>query len=317
LIVAVIVVLLLAFPAVAYADSSGPAPVAAGFASPNEPDGIPTPIVDGAFHYWGNGRFTTDSGQEFFWKADHFENADGSPLAVPPRIAEKFLADGVGPIGQPTRPATDNYQDGYYRHIGAVQTVDQTIDAYQMDVNCYDRSPGYSSYGWIGFVNTNNYVLAWEAETFTQNWVVPFAHFTYQSTPDFEKEYWDYEFSVANPVSRNFKVARNSNGTWNVYLDATPLDYNLYWPYSPSSNWGRTQVELTSSSQSPPHDPANHFSNIQFRYQGTSTWLRQDSSRESVTLGRWLKDANGNYYTPAYGSIWLQYPNYDWEMTVN
>lgn len=323
--------LVLLIPAVSYAGSSHqmPTPTPDYRVTPNEQDGIPTPIVDGAFHYWGEGRFTTDSGQEFFWKIDRFENADGTPLEIPERLRPKFLAAGIGPIGQPTRPGTQqvppanegdlqaqDYSDGYYVHVGQVRTVDHVIDAYQADMNCYDRSPGYSSYNWVGFINTNGYALSWEAYCFTQNWVVPFAHFTYESGPDFQHQYWDYQFNVQSASWHNFKVARQASGTWNVYFDSTPVDYNLYWPYSPCYNVAVTQVELTSNSRSAPHNPANHIGSIKLRYQGTSTWYTQDASR-SVVTDRWLKSIYGSFYTPAYGRIWLIYPNNDWEMVVN
>lgn len=81
-----------------------------GVTAPGAPDGpvapgIPMPIVDGGYHYSGDGRFLTDTGREFFWRNDRFENPDGSLMEVPKSVNEKLRARGLPAIEeQPTAP---------------------------------------------------------------------------------------------------------------------------------------------------------------------------------------------------------------------
>jgi hypothetical protein len=65
--------------------------------------GIPMPVLDEGFLYYGNGRFVTGSGREFFWRDGRFVNPDGSLMSVPPSVNAKLRAKGLPPIqAQPT-----------------------------------------------------------------------------------------------------------------------------------------------------------------------------------------------------------------------
>jgi hypothetical protein len=69
--------------------------------------GIPTPMLDEGFHYHGDGRFTTVSGREFYWRNGRFENADGSLMEVPESVNDKLEAAGMPRVdAQPTVPTT-------------------------------------------------------------------------------------------------------------------------------------------------------------------------------------------------------------------
>jgi hypothetical protein len=69
--------------------------------------GIPTPMLDEGFYYHGDGRFTTVSGREFFWRNGRFENADGSLMEVPESVNKKLEAAGMPRVdAQPTAPPT-------------------------------------------------------------------------------------------------------------------------------------------------------------------------------------------------------------------
>ena len=66
---------------------------------------IPTPLIDGAFSYLGNGHFTRSKGPDFYWRAGHFVNPDGSPLQVPQSIQQKLREKGfTGELTQPSFP---------------------------------------------------------------------------------------------------------------------------------------------------------------------------------------------------------------------
>ncbi len=68
--------------------------------------GIPTPIVDGGFRYYGDGRFLTDGGREFFWRNGRFENPDGTLMEVPVSVNDKLRARGIPTIEQ--QPTADD-----------------------------------------------------------------------------------------------------------------------------------------------------------------------------------------------------------------
>jgi hypothetical protein len=66
---------------------------------------IPTPLIDGAFSYLGDGHFTRVKGQDFYWRDGHFVNPDGSPLEVPESIKDTMKAKGyTGELTQPSFP---------------------------------------------------------------------------------------------------------------------------------------------------------------------------------------------------------------------
>lgn len=67
--------------------------------------GIPTPLIDGAFYYLGNGHFSRAKGEDFYWRDGHFVNPDGSPLEVPEAVKQILRDKGsTGEITQPGSP---------------------------------------------------------------------------------------------------------------------------------------------------------------------------------------------------------------------
>ncbi len=116
---------------------------------------------------------------------------------------------------------------------------------------------------------------------------------------------------VSQQQWHNIKIARNqSNGKWNVYLDATPLDYNLYWPtswnsYHPHSGWeGQYETQYEAE---PPYGSlaalGSHHDNLKLRMSNYSTW-------SYWTVGSW-----GSRHTIEFASImetgeeiFLKYP---------
>lgn len=63
------------------------------------------PVVDEGYRYYGNGRFVTDSGREFFWRNGRFENPGGGVMEVPESVNAKLRARGLPTIEQrPTAP---------------------------------------------------------------------------------------------------------------------------------------------------------------------------------------------------------------------
>ncbi|MHB1345551.1 MAG: hypothetical protein ACYCX3_14530 [Thermoleophilia bacterium] len=98
---ALVLLVLLALGALAVGPGLRQAGVSTGPVAP----GIPTPIVDGGFHYYGDGRFVTDAGREFSWRNGRFENQNGSLLEVPESVNETMRARGLPTID--TQPTVD------------------------------------------------------------------------------------------------------------------------------------------------------------------------------------------------------------------
>lgn len=289
-------------------------------------DGIPWPVLDEMVWYLGEGIFKTESGRIVCWKGGRFENEDGSPLAVPESINAKLRSKGLSEVQQPTAwslgldsdktPAaavlTPRLESGAYLHTGGVRAESYGKTGLAADVSVFDRSVGYREYYLISWLSDSGPIAAFQISDYSDDCWVPNIHFTYEDGPDAQYSYWDYAFGTYNgSVTRNIKMARNSgNGRWNVYLDATPIDYDLYWPYDIYSIRPYTQVELGSPNTFPPHDPGNHYSYVRLRATNYSSWAYQTGT---VTWWRRLIEvATQRDFTPTYGYIQFVAQYYDW-----
>jgi len=83
-------------------DSGGPvdtSPITwAEGASGYRADGIPMPVVDGWYSYHGDGHFSREKGEDFYWRDGRFVNPDGTLMEVPAAIDEQLKAAGMPPI---------------------------------------------------------------------------------------------------------------------------------------------------------------------------------------------------------------------------
>ena len=313
-------------------------------------EGIPMPIVDSAvdgyFQYLGEGKFITESGVAFFWRDGHFVHADGTALEIPASAKEHLLSLGID--HQPTArdvaeaqakaeaepPAPDGAADtgglvllsqqnpwiGDYLHWGGLRGQTYGYTGTRADISVHDRSPGLMEYYGIGLATVNyppgdnglGFELADQVNTAT-TWY-PTLH---RLNPDTQWTYPNKAFNTANggAVTKTVQMVQQSNGYVLPYLDGVIIDTTgIYWgprDYIPQYTRFESAYEIASDSgASAPHDPANHYSNIQTR-NSAGSWSLQTSS---VTKFNYLtSNLNGQTSDGLYPfSHWVITNYYDW-----
>jgi hypothetical protein len=214
-----------------------------------EAEGIPYPMVDGWYSYQGDGRFTTESGVEFFWRDGRFVNPDGTPLQVPESINATLKAEGLPPIEhQPTSSVMIEQQEpgsrtmaaldgGDYLQYARVLGQSYNITGAQADVSIFDRSVGYGEYYIVGVSDAAGHFMALQMVNYdtNNNWL-PNVHIRpVPSDPnqDIYKNALDHQFSTA------------SGAVWTVgkwilsNITHQTVENTLYdtWDWSQHYNW--------------------------------------------------------------------------------
>lgn len=300
-----------------------------------EAEGIPQPVVDGWYSYKGDGRFTTESGLEFFWRDGEFVNPDGTLLQVPESLNAMLKAKGLPPIehqptrsvatkqGQPGSLAPADLDTGDYLQYARVLGLHYNCNGVQADASIFDRSEGYDEYYLVGVGDSSGRVIVMQMANYetNDNWV-PNIHIVPvpgDPSQDVYRNAWDRQFSTSGgAVWKNMKLARRTDGTWTGYVDAAPVFYQLPFSFSVSSLRPFTQVELcTDSNTDTPHNPANHHYDVKARFVGSSVFVKEYGD---VELGKWIKRwsplnvvVNNLYDT----WNWQQHYFWDWMLEDN
>lgn len=206
-------------------------------------------------------------------------------------------------------------EQGDALYAGFVEVRSTGSTGLKMNVNVYNRAT-LRDYYLLMMYNPNDAnqhnLFAFEIAEYTENVFRPLLHIKYPDGSSFGK--WYTGTSV--PAGwHNIKIARQTNGSWNLYFNDAPLEYNLWWPTAPSSYWPLTQVESFYETQSETvWDPANHYTDVHLRTSANvwSLWTNASwgANRNS---GIWAIDPfTYQSITSRYSYIGYVYNFYDW-----
>lgn len=210
---------------------------------------------------------------------------------------------------------------GTYLHVGRNTTTSTSFYGTQADISVYNRSPGNQQYQGIGLRHAGDYRLGFQycaqspANEYKCYWV-PAVH----GFIDGEEVEWPYAQKTIYTTSthsetHNLKLAVKSNGYIYPYVDhglSVDPDH-IEWN---TGNGGAVQsaFELGSDSKDdPPHDPANHHSNVKVQTSINGTWYVLTNSISTVTMYNKVKQGSSEVADGLYNPYtWYINPNYNW-----
>lgn len=210
--------------------------------------------------------------------------------------------------------------DVFYANAVEVQTGGAT--GVQADVYVTPRAQEHEFF-WVGMLNKNKAIadgivfeVAKQLESDGNYHFRPFLHIKYQDGTQFAKIYdgnasgqtnilHGSAITIATNTWNNLKMARNTDGTWNIYWNSSPIEYNLYWPTSPSLYWPRTSWEgMYDSPQIVVNSLGSHHGSIKLR-TSSGVWSLWTNS----SWGSWKStDDAAAYVLPPNTPVVKRYP---------